>query len=92
MSTQAFIDCNKYLDESGPCVSYVEVWEAATLAERQRCAKVCDDYATDRYALYRGRPPYTGKEAERYTPHVEGMSDGADVCASMIRALPEDTK
>jgi hypothetical protein len=60
--------------------------EAATAAERERCAKVCEAYAIDQHALYKGKPPYTGKEPGRYSPYIEGMSDGADVCADKIRS------
>ena len=61
-------------------------WQAATAAERERCAKVCEAYAIDQHALYKGKPPYTGKEPGRYSPYTEGMSDGADVCADKIRS------
>lgn len=56
-------------------------------AERERCAKVCEAYAIDQHALYKGKPPYTGKEAQRYSPYIEGVSDGADWCADKIRGL-----
>ena len=28
-----------------------------------------------------------GKEAQRYSPYIEGVSDGADWCADKIRGL-----
>lgn len=34
-------DFNKY----GPSGAAFEVWQAATLAERERCAKVCEELA-----------------------------------------------
>lgn len=64
-----------------------DAWQAATEAERERCAKVCEAYAIDQHALYKGKPPYTGKEAQRYSPYIEGVSDGADWCADKIRGL-----
>jgi hypothetical protein len=45
-----------------------QAWQAATLAERERCAKVCEAYAIDRHALYKGRPPYTGQERQGPLP------------------------
>lgn len=60
-------------------------WQAATAAERERCAKACDAIAEDKWALYKGRAPYTGKEPGRLSVYVEGQSDGADMCADAIR-------
>jgi hypothetical protein len=60
-------------------------WQAATAAERERCAKVCDAIAEDKWALYKGRAPYTGKEPGRASDHTQGQSDGADQCAGAIR-------
>jgi hypothetical protein len=61
------------------------IWQAATAAERERAALVCEAYAIDQHALYKGKPPYTGKEPQRYSTYIEGISDGADVCADKIR-------
>lgn len=55
-------------------------------AEREACAKVCDAIHADKWALYKGRPPYTGAEAGRADNAVQGMADGADMCAAAIRA------
>ena len=60
-------------------------WQSATAAERERCAKVCDDIAEDKWALYKGRKPYTGKEPGCASDVVLGQSDGADQCADAIR-------
>lgn len=60
-------------------------WQAATAAERERCAKRCDAIAEDKWALYKGRAPYTGKEPGRASDHTQGQSDGADQCADAIR-------
>lgn len=61
------------------------VWQVATTAERERCVKACDAIAEDKWALYKGRPPYTGKEPGRASDYVQGQSDGADQCADAIR-------
>jgi hypothetical protein len=55
-------------------------------AERKACALICDDIETDRWALFKGREPYTGKEADRGSNYVQGESDGAGKCADAIRA------
>jgi hypothetical protein len=60
--------------------------QKAVLAEREACAKVCEDIGEDLWALYKGRAPYTGKEEGRADMHVQGKSDGADECAAAIRA------
>ena len=62
-----------------------DVRQAASAAERERCAKACDAIAEDKWALYKGRAPYTGKEPGRLSVYVEGQSDGADMCADAIR-------
>lgn len=53
----------------------------------EECAKVCDEYAIDRFALFKGRKPYTGRESGRADPYYDGASDGADRCAQLIREL-----
>jgi len=55
-------------------------------AEREACAKVADSISEDQWALYKGRPPYTGQELERASDYTQGKSDGAEVCAAAIRA------
>ena len=59
--------------------------DANIAAERERCAKVCDAIAEDKWALYKGREPYTGKEPGHASDYVQGQSDGADMCADAIR-------
>jgi hypothetical protein len=54
--------------------------------EREACAKVADGISEDQWALYKGRPPYTGQELERASEYTQGKSDGAEVCAAAIRA------
>lgn len=53
----------------------------------EECAKVCDEDADDKWNLYKGQHPYTGRESGRADPYVEGRADGASVCADRIRAL-----
>ena len=60
-------------------------WQAATAATQERCAKACDAIAEDKWALYKGRSPYTGKEPGRASDYVQGQSAGADQCADAIR-------
>lgn len=55
-------------------------------AEREACAKECDEVCANFYALYKGRPPYTGKENGRGDPIADGASHGAEKCAAAIRA------
>jgi hypothetical protein len=57
--------------------------------EREECAKVCDSHADDQWSLYKGRPPYTGREDGRASKYTEGQSDGAESCAAAIRARGE---
>ncbi|MCA8237694.1 hypothetical protein [Burkholderia cenocepacia] len=70
-----------------------EVWQAGrrTTPDREaiieECAKVCDEYSIDRFALFKGRKPYTGREPGRADPYYDGASDGADRCAQLIREL-----
>lgn len=62
---------------------FIECWQAATLAERERCAKVCAEVAAD-YAKQARGGDMSGKS--------DAMQQGAEECESAIRALPEDTK
>jgi hypothetical protein len=50
--------------------------QAATLAERERCAKVCQDYSDEKWNLIQGATNL---------PRTEGMSIGAKYCADKIR-------
>jgi hypothetical protein len=57
--------------------------------EREACAKVADSICDDKWALYLGRPPYTGKEPERASDYMQGKAEGAGYCAEAIRARGE---
>ena len=67
------------------CIAY----EEGQKAEREQCAKVCEEIEQDRWNLYKGRPPYTGSESGRADPHEQGVSMGAGECAAAIRARGE---
>lgn len=58
-------------------------------AEREACAKVCEDYALDRWNLYKGRAPYTGSEEGRAAPEAQGEGIAAETLADKIRARGE---
>lgn len=62
-------------------------WLAAEAAAIERCARWCDEYAGDRWDLYKGRAPYKGNEEGRANPRIEGESDGASACAEGLRSL-----
>ena len=64
----------------------LSLWQAACAWQKEKDAKLCEAYAIDRRALYKGRPPYTGQEPGRYDPYTEGASDAADLCAEKIRS------
>ena len=54
--------------------------------ERQACEKACEAIETDRWALYKGRPPYKGTEDGRASEYTQGQSDGASDCVAAIKA------
>lgn len=60
--------------------------EQARAEEREACARVCDEIAADRWNIYKGRSPYSGREEGRASPHVQGENSGAEMCANAIRA------
>jgi len=66
-----------------------QAWKAATASERERAAVACEAIENERWALYKGRPPYTRTEPGRADNYVQGESGGAGSCASAIRALKE---
>jgi hypothetical protein len=53
-------------------------WEAATTAERERCAKVCED-VSDEFQL---------NEGKKYAELKTDAESGALHCAARIRATP----
>jgi hypothetical protein len=62
-----------------------EYARAAVLAERERCAKLCDEYEAKKYAAYKH-----GNSPERASDYVQGLSDGAGDCAAAIRGHAEE--
>ena len=52
--------------------------EACRQQALEEAAQVCERYAEDKWALYKGRLA---------NQHVEGLSDGAENCADAIRSL-----
>jgi hypothetical protein len=42
----------------------------------EQAIKICKDYSEDKYNLYKGRAPYTGKEYGRANDIVQGQSNG----------------
>lgn len=59
-------------------------WLAATEAERERCAEVCDEICDAHWAIFKGLPPHTAHPARGYT-YSQGVSEGAGSCSDAIR-------
>jgi hypothetical protein len=64
---------------------WTEYERSIAAAEREACAKLCDEIAIDMWKLYKGRPPYKGDEEGRASDFTQGRSAGADDCADAIR-------
>ena len=64
---------------------WTEYERSIAAAEREACAKLCDEIAIDMWKLYKGRPPYKGNEEGRASDFTQGRSAGADDCADAIR-------
>ena len=84
------------LDKSGVYVQLIteqawSIWKAATDAALERAAVACEVIENDRWALYKGRPPYTGAEPGRADNYVfpAGMPDacehGDQGCTDIIK-------
>lgn len=58
-----------------------DCWQAAT----ERAADICDGIAEDRWNLYKGRHPYSGREEGRASYQTQGENLGAEACATAIR-------
>jgi len=59
------------------------VREGALREAADRCGAIEDNW----WALYDGKPPFTGREEGRAHPRCEGASDGAGECRSAILSL-----
>jgi len=82
------------LDKSGAYVQLITeqawtVWKTSTAAALERAEKACEAIENERWALYKGRPPYTGTEPGRADNYVQGESGGAGLCVEAIRALKD---
>ena len=77
MTYQEWIS-KQYEDGRGPCwqPSTRDAWEAATLAERERCAKLCDEIEAKAMA----NDKFSRSDIEF------GKAAAAEACAEAIRA------
>jgi hypothetical protein len=62
-------------------------WNNCAAAVRQACEDACDQVETDKWALYKGRAPYTGQEAGRAEEFTQGQADGAALCLQALKEL-----
>ena len=53
----------------------------------EAAAQECETYSDDKWAQYKGRPPYEPMNAHRADAHTQGESCGAADCALAIRKL-----
>jgi hypothetical protein len=61
-------------------------WHNCADAAFTACEAACDQIETDKWALYKGRAPYTGQEAGRAEEFTQGQADGAALCLEAIKA------
>jgi hypothetical protein len=74
------------IDWDDPSVAHARrTWQAATAAERERCAKVCDALCDDYGSRYKNTPPNERRPA-RVSTYTKGVSVGAGLCADAIRS------
>lgn len=59
--------------------------ETAVVAERERCAKICEEIEQDMWRAYKGLRPWDPLNPLRGDAHTQGVSDGAGQCADKIR-------
>lgn len=85
--TVAWKDADDFIrDLAAPAQTEPDGWNAAIEAAK----KVCEAYAQERWALYKGHKPYVGNEQGRADPAVQGEADGATACVELIRALAKE--
>lgn len=75
----------QFMGENTKYLLSIEDLKKLLLAEKERLALICDRIEFDRWALYKGRPPYIGNEPGRADPYIQGVSDGAGLCANALR-------
>jgi hypothetical protein len=87
-----------------PKIAAWQAWKAATNVALEQAEKACEAIKNDRWALYKGRPPYTGTEPGRADNYVfpAGMPDacehGDQGCTDIIKRdktnalLPDNAK
>jgi hypothetical protein len=61
-------------------------WHNCADAAFTACEAACDQIETEKWALYKGRAPYTGQEAGRAEDFTQGQADGAALCLEAIKA------
>jgi len=78
---------------AGTCEHCEQVIQAALLRvrdeTREEAAIACDVISQKEWDAYKGRIPYGPDNPKRADPHTQGISCGADLCATAIRALGE---
>lgn len=66
----------------------LERFAALVAAEvRKTCEMACAEISADKWALYKGHKPYTGREPGRADDFTQGQSDGAELCEQAIKAM-----
>jgi hypothetical protein len=76
---------NEDLEEFAKRITGI-AWNNCADAVFTLCEQETDKIETDKWALYKGRPPYTGLEAGRAQEFTQGQADGAALCWQAIRA------
>ena len=74
-------------DAETPTGDELAVFQRFAAFVLEAAAVQCEQYAIDKWALYKGSKPYTGSEPGRASHYAQGQSDGADYCADAIRAM-----
>lgn len=67
-------------DEKSELEILRRVRDKAVASERERCAKLAEEYAAEKWTAYK-----QGREPDRADPRAEGASDGAEEIARRIR-------
>lgn len=81
------IEVLSYTEDQMCAYALAEVRKAVA-AERERCARVCEEMAREHWRAYDGRD--NSRHQEECSPRTEGMADSASECAQAIRVNPND--